>query len=299
LISSISSSLAWRGLLLTIAGATLISFETLLLRLVQADLWTVIWWRGVLLGTTMLIGLVPRRSFRALLLRGSSERLAVIGFAAAISCFVAAIQNTTVANTLVIGSAAPFMATILSWTLLRERQRALTWITVLVLVAGLAIIFHDSLRLNHLLGDAFALGYAACLGAYFVALRRARADAFAAIIGYGGLLSALIASPFAAPLTLSSDSFLFILLLGVLVVPLATLLLAKGTQHLAAPDVTLIMMLETILGPLWVWMALGELPDGATFAGGALIIATVVAHAYAAARRPAATNPQLGTSATR
>ena len=290
--SSTLPSVAWRGLVLSIAGATIISFETLLLRLVAADLWTVIWWRGVLLGATVLVCLLPRRSIQSLLLQGWSEGLAVLAFAAAIFCFVTAIQNTTVANTLVIGSAAPFMATILSWALLRERPPAATWIVVLVLIAGLFIIFHDSLRLNHLFGDVFALGYALCLGAYFVALRRCRGEAFLTIIGYGGLLSAFLAWPLASPLAVSANSLLFLALLGVFVVPLATLLLAQGTQHLAAPDVTLIMMLETILGPLWVWLVLDEAPDRATFAGGALIVATVVGHAYAAALRPMAQEPK-------
>ncbi|HWA44838.1 MAG TPA: DMT family transporter [Hypericibacter adhaerens] len=282
-------SAVWRGLAVSIAGAVLISFETLLLRLVTADIWTIIWWRGVLLGATLLlVAVASTRSLRILRLRGGAEGLVVIAFAAAVFCFVSALLHTTVANTLVIGSAAPFAAALLSWIFLRERLPAATWIVSLVLVAGLFIIFYDSLRTDSLAGDLAALGYAFCLGAYFVALRRSRSEAFLTVIGYGGLLSAALAWPLASPLATSASDVIHLSILGILVVPLATLLLARGTEHLAAPDVTLIMMLDTLLGPLWVWLALGETPDRATFIGGALILATIVAHAYmTAARKPA------------
>lgn len=279
-------SVAWRGLALSIAGATLISFETLLIRLVQADLWTIVWWRGVLLGITIaLYVILSQRSLRSFRLQGRAEAIAVMAFAAAVFCFVAALQATTVANTLVIGSAAPFIATIFSWLFLRERPPAATWAVVIGLVAGLFIIFFDSLSTGHWAGDVFALGYASCLGTYFVALRRCRGEAFFPVIGYGGLLSAALAWPLASPAAISASDLKFLVLLGVVVVPLATMLLSRGTQHLSAPDVTLILMLETILGPLWVWLALGETPDRATLAGGALIVATIVGHAYIGARR--------------
>jgi drug/metabolite transporter (DMT)-like permease len=279
---------AWRGLLLSVAGAILISLEALLLRLMAADVWTVLWWRGLLVGVSVIwFMLLYPRSGSSPGLRRWAEGLAVLAYAAAIVCFVSAIQRTTVANTLVIGSAAPFMAAILSWAFLRERPPATTWIVVIALVAGLFVIFFDSLRTDHLFGDVFALGYASCLGAYFVALKRCRSEALLPIIGYGGLLSAALVWPFASPTAVSENDLIFFALLGVLIVPLATMLLARGTQHLAAPDVTLIMMLETILGPLWVWLAMDETPDRATFAGGALIVVTVVIHAYVAARKPA------------
>lgn len=284
--SPVLSSAAVRGLIVSISGAVLISFETLLLRLVTADIWTVIWWRGVLLGATVLLyTILSSRSARSLRLHHRAEGVAVLAFAAAVFCFVSALQQTTVANTLVIGSAAPFVATILSWVFLRERPPAATWVVVILLVAGLFIIFFDHLRTDHLIGDVSALGYALCLGAYFVALKRCRSEAFLPILGYGGLLSAGLAWPLASPAAISGSDLEFLVILGVLVVPLATMLLARGTQHLAAPDVTLILMLETILGPLWVWLALGEIPDDATFAGGALIVATVVGHAYATTNR--------------
>jgi drug/metabolite transporter (DMT)-like permease len=277
-----------QGLFLSIAGATLLSFETLLLRLVTVDAWTILWWRGVFVGAAVaLYLLLSRRSLSFLDLQRWAEGLAVLAYAFAIICFVSAIQHTTVANTLVIGSAAPFMATLLSWIFLRERPPAITWIIVILLVAGLFVIFFDSLRTDHLFGDIAALGYASFLGAYFVALKRCRAEALFPVIGYGGLLSAALAWPYASPGATSGSDVIFLALLGILVVPLATLLLARGTQHLTAPDVTLIMMLETILGPIWVWLAMGETPDRATFAGGALIVATVVAHAYICARKPA------------
>lgn len=270
-----------RGLTLTIAGAVLISFEGLLIRLVQTDLWTVVWWRGFLLGCVLMIPVT-------LIFRQSQLRvigswwgaLAVSAFAAAVFCFVSAIQQTTVANTLVIASGTPLAAGLLSWLLLRERMAAATWLAVIGVLAGLSIIFAGSLQSGHLWGDLFALGYAFCAAAYYVALRRCSEDVFMPLVLLGGVLSAALAWSSSEPFAVARADLLCLLLLGIVVVPVGTLFLSYGTRDLSAPDVTLLMMLETILGPLWAWLALGETPGAATLAGGTLVAVVIVYHSY-------------------
>lgn len=275
-----------RGLVLTVCGTALISFEPLFLRLLNVDIWTAIWWRGILLGiATLTVVIVTGRSLHVRSL-GVPGLAAILAFAAAILFFVTAINTTTVANTLVIASAAPLFAALQSWLFLRERTAPTTWAAVVVLFAGIAIIFSGSLQTSFMLGDVSALAYAGCLAAYYVALRRCPDEHLLSIVAFGGLLSALLVWPLAAPAAVAPSDFWLLLALGVVVVPASTMLLSLGTRYLPAPHVTLIMMLEMFLGPLWVWFAFSEIPDHTTILGGALILMTVFGHSYFAAARP-------------
>jgi drug/metabolite transporter (DMT)-like permease len=278
-----------RGLILTVAGAVLISLEGLLIRLVQTDLWTVVWWRGWLLCYALAIPatLMFRRAHLGMMASWGGL-LAVAAFAAAVFCFVSAIQQTTVANTLVIASGTPLAAALLGWLLLGERPAPATWLAVIGVFVGLAVIFSTSLRSGNPAGDLFALGYAACAAGYYVSLRRCPEDGFLLLMLLGGALSGALAWPQAAPLAVTSADLGWLLLLGLVVVPAGTLLLSYGTRDLSAAEVTLLMMLETVLGPLWVWLAVGEIPALATLAGGALVMLVVVAHSRRTARTSAA-----------
>jgi drug/metabolite transporter (DMT)-like permease len=269
-----------RGLLLTASGTVLVSFEALFLRLVGVDIWTVIWWRGLLLGITALA--VLAMSGRSLHVRslGVAGLAAIIAFAACVFSFVSAINATTVANTLVIASAAPLFAALQSWLFLRERITRATWGAVIIVFVGIAIIFSGSLRTSFLLGDLSALVYAGCLSAYYVALRRCPGAHMLSIVACGGLLSGLLAWPMAMPVAVTPGDLLPLLVLGVVIVPASTMLLSLGTRYIPAPHVTLIMMLEMILGPLWVWFILGEVPPHITVLGGVLILMTVGGHSY-------------------
>jgi drug/metabolite transporter (DMT)-like permease len=276
-----------RGLLLTVSGTVLVSFEALFLRFVNADIWTVIWWRGLLLGiTTLAVLILTGRSLQIRTI-GIPGLATILAFAAAIFFFVAAINATTVANTLVIASTAPLFAALQSWIFLRERTGRTTWAAVVIVFAGIAIIFSGSMQTSFLVGDLLALAYAACLAAYYVALRRCLDGHLLSIVACGGLLSGLLAWPLATPAAVAESDFWFLLVLGVVVVPASTMLLSLGTRYMPASHVTLIMMLEMILGPLWVWLALSEIPGYATVFGGVLILMTVVGHSYvAAAKQP-------------
>jgi drug/metabolite transporter (DMT)-like permease len=277
-----SSSSYGRGLALALAGVVLISFEALILRLVGVDVWTLIFWRGLMLSIAVPIALFalnrtvidPRAlPFPAI--------IAIISSAGCVFTFVGAVKLTTAANTLVIASASPAFAALFSWLVLGERLSRATAVAVTALFGAVAMIVSGSLSTDHLAGDFFALAYAAWLAGYFVALRSCRDGDLFCVVALGGLLSAILAAPMASPLSVTVTDLGFLLGLGALILPVSTLLLAFGTRYLPAPDIVLIMMLEAVLGPLWVWMILNEVPSGYTIMGGAVILATVTIHARA------------------
>ena len=274
-----------KGLALTLAGTVAASFEGLLVRLVSVDSWTVIFWRGVLLGFAMMGFIIWSR--RPFVVRGLSCAgwIAVVTYACNVCFFISAINATTIANTLVIASAAPLFAAALGWAVLRERPDKETWIAVVVVFLGLAVIFSGSLSSGRIMGDLLALGYAISLAAYFVALQRCPEAHVPSIVAIGGFLSGLIAWPLASDIGVATGDLWPLLLLGFLVVPAATLMLSLGPQFVPASHVTLIMMLEILLGPLWVWMMFRETPSATTVLGGTLVLATILAHSWLSARR--------------
>ena len=104
-------------------------------------------------------------------------------------------------------------------------------------------------------------------------------------VALGGLLAALFAWPLAAPLALTLSDALFSALLGLVVLPVSLVLIAIGPRYLPASEINLVMLLEVVLGPYWVWLALGEEPGIRAFVGGAIVLATLTLHSVAGLRR--------------
>lgn len=274
-----------KGILLTLAGTVIASFEGLLVRLVGLDSWGVIFWRGLGLGLVMTAFTLLTGRKIGLARLGRPAWIAILAYAANVLFFISAINATTVANTLVIASAAPLFAAALGWLFLKDRSSKETWIAVVVVVAGLAIIFCGSLSTPRIHGDGLALGYALSLAAYFVALQRCADRQVPSIVALGGFLSAILAYPLASTLAVPAGDIWAVTMLAIVVVPCATLLLSWGPQLIPATHVTLIMLLEIGLGPLWVWLVFSEVPAGTTILGGALVVATIVAHSRVMARQ--------------
>lgn len=277
-----------RGLLLVISGIVLLSFDGLLVRLVQADGWSIVFWRGLLMFIALgafSLSASSRASLRAKPLPGAASAvlLALISI-----FFVLAIVHTTVANVVVILSTAPLFAALFTRFLLREAVALRTWLAIGVATLGIVLVFAGSFSASDLLGNGYALLSSAALGANLTLLRRHASLARMPLIALGGLVAALIALPKAQPFGLDSASYLALGIMGLVQMPLATLLINSATRYLPSAEVALFYLLESVLGTLWVWYVLNEVPATATLYGGALVIATLVVHAGCTLRaRPA------------
>jgi len=280
-----------KGMLITVAGVLAVTPDSLLIRLVSADFPTLMFWRSLLVCLTLSAGLAVVHRARIL------EKFAAIGragliFASLFSLnsfsFVLAVETTTVANTLVLISAAPFFAALIARIFLRETVRRQTWLAILAAIAGILVIVSDSFGGGALLGDFAALVTALGLAIQFNILRRYRAVNMIPAIAVGNLITALVSLPFAQTLSVTPLDALWLGLLGIVVMPVGAALITTGPRYLPAPEVSLILLLETVIGPFWVWLALGEVPSQRAFLGGAIVIAALTGHAIAALRRSAA-----------
>jgi drug/metabolite transporter (DMT)-like permease len=276
-----------KGTLIALAGVVVLSPDAMLVRLSGVDLWSMVFWRGLGQGSVMLLVL-------ALLWRGGTGArirsmglpgvLAAFAFGSANVLFVVALYNTSVANTLVLISTTPTFAALLSVAVLRERLPLRTWAAVGGGIVAIAVIVGGDYEAGTIVGDLAAIGQAVMAAATFV-LFRARPEAnMVPSMAFSSLLAAAFALA-VAPVTMPAASEApFLALLCVVVLPLSFGLLTLAPRYIPAPEVTLIMLLEMVLGPLFAWAAVGEAVPVATALGGAILLGTLVVHSVLALR---------------
>jgi len=274
-----------KGIVLVLLGVVLLSPDALLLRLISADHWTLLFWRGTLSAlslVTITLLLERPRGWQRFFSIGRSGALVAVIFAMGSVCFVFAILHTTVANALVIMSVSPLFAAILSHFFFGEAIPLRTWLAALAIIAGLVLVFAGSLSGDGLAGDLAALGVSVGLAINFVIIRKQKAVSMVPAMAWSGVIVALAVLPLAAPASLSGQSMHLMLLLGLVVVPVSLTLITLGPRYIPAPEAGLIMRLEALLAPLWVWLVLGEVPTMQTLLGGTIIIGTLVLLSVAA-----------------
>lgn len=288
---SSARNLYLRGILLAAAGMTVISPDGMLLHMVQtASIWDVLFWRSFGMGITLALVLVAlyRRRLPALLrAQGWAGLMAALLMTAANFLFVIAMLNTSVANTLVILATMPFWSALLGLVLIGEAVRRRTWIAIAVALVGIVVIVSGSFGGGTLLGDMAALGAALAHGLNLVVLRRAGDRDMTAALALSGFLVAVVCLPFLQPATMTPRDWWVLGALGFIILPLALTLFLSGARYAPAAEVALLSLVETVLGPLWAWAALGEAPSVRALIGGTLVIVAVAGNALAgvAARR--------------
>lgn len=278
-----------KGLIITATGVLILTPDTLLVRLADAEPYTLATLRGLGLGLALLLAAwvmhrgrfaevlaaIPRPVLLAASVNGIGNLL-----------FVVALDLTHVANVLIALAVEPLFAALLGWLMLREKVGRATQLAMLGGFAGIAIVVGDSLGETRFWGDAAAIACSLCFAFFFVALRRVGDTDMTAAVGFGGLFSALFALPLvwlggegtAALLSLDAMQWFWVLLMAVVVGPVAVGLISAGPRYLPAAEVSLLILLEAVLGPFWVWLVLGEEPTTAALVGGAVVLATLALH---------------------
>ncbi|MFQ5565338.1 MAG: DMT family transporter [Paracoccaceae bacterium] len=280
-----------KGYLITLAGVAIITPDTLLIRLAAVEPFTLAVARGLLGGLMVLVlsALWYRRGFAAQF-RGLGLWVLAVALLQGVGMilFVTALHYTSVANVLIAFATMPLIAAVMAWAFLGERVAPVTWAAILVCLGGLVIVVSGSIGSGRLFGDLLALIDAVCLAGFLVVVRRHRALNMIPAMGLGLLASAVLAAPLAALPALAPLQWLWIGLIGLVVLPFGAMLLTIGPRYLAAPEVAMLMLLETVAGPFWVWLVLAEEPGVRSLIGGAVIVTTLFLHALVRFRMAAA-----------
>ncbi|MCP4431927.1 MAG: DMT family transporter [Gammaproteobacteria bacterium] len=279
-----------RGLLISFAGVLILSPDSLLIRLLKLDDLTLIFYRGLLpvLTITVILVLYYRNRLWGVLSAVGWAGI-VNGFLYAITniTFIHSIQITSVANTLVILSSAPVFAAFLCWILLREKQRPVTWVVIIFSMVGIFIIGVGSYQSDGLTGDLLALVCALSTACSAVLVRFRKSIDLVPSVIIGSLMLACYGWLQMPTVEVTQTQFIYIGIIGFILVPLAFLCLTVAPRFTSSAEVQLVFLLEAILGPLWVWMVIGETPSENTLIGGAVLLISVSWFAIKSIRQPA------------
>jgi len=284
-----SRNLYLRGLVLSGSGMIFISPDALLIRLItEADIWTIIFYRSLLAGISLAVILGLR--YRARLWRlwrgvGGAAALATPLMVVSNFAFVGAIMHTSVANTLVLVATMPFFSAVLGWFLIGERVPRRTWIAIAIAFAGIVVIFTGSLGGGGWMGDLMAALVALSQGLALVVLRKLGQRDMTPTVCLAGFLGAAVTLPLATPAAVNPHDLMVLALMGILVLPLALTLFISGVRYVPAAEVALMALLETVLGPIWAWLGVGEIPTTLSVTGGIVVIAPIVGNSVLALRR--------------
>jgi drug/metabolite transporter (DMT)-like permease len=277
-----------KGLLLTALGVLFLSPDTLLIRLVDMDVWNLAVWRSILqaIGLTVLVvAFYGRNAPKAFWSIGATGFAIAVIFSGNTVAFLAAVQHTEVANVLVILASAPIFAAFMSLVLLKETVAPRTWVAIVVIFAGISLIMWDGLDRGTGFGDAMALLATVLLAGKFTMLRHQRHIDMIPALALSGVVCAGFAAMVQAPTLPSGEQNLWLLLMGFAVVTPAVALISVGPRFISAPEVSLLMLLETVLGPLWVWLVISETPTPLAIVGGAIVVTALMAHSAVGLRR--------------
>ena len=268
------------GFALVTASAVAWSTAGLFTRLIHADSWTMLAWRGILgaLGLALVLTAMPRQgSWRALRNLGWLGWLFVVQSSAGMIFFLTALRHTSVAHVAVIYATVPFLAAMLSWLAIRERPATGAVAASAVALVGVVVMVGFG-RDGGLSGDLLALGMTLTMAVAMVVARHFPAMPFLPAACMSALLSGVISLPFGAPFSVSAHDFVLLLLFGLTTFAIGLPLFTLGARLLPAVETALIGSLDAPLAPLWVWLAFAETPSASTLLGGSIVLAAVAMH---------------------
>ena len=277
-----------KGLLISGLGVLAITPDGLLIRLIAADPWTLLFWRGLLSAIGIGVGLMfiyRGRTWAIFRSVGWAGILTAVLFGTGTVTFIVSITHTTVANTLFIVSTSPLFAALIAWRLMGEPVAPRTWVAIALALLGIGVIASGGLDRGSIVGNLAGLATALTLAASFSLIRHHRARNMVPTMALGGLVTAVMVVPLAQPAALAGGDLVVLLAMGLVMLPVSFGLMAIGPRYIPAPEVSLVLLLEAVLGPLWVWLALGEDPGLRTLAGGAVVIGTLAVHSVVTLRR--------------
>ena len=272
-----------KGSLMAFTAVMFITPDSLFIRLSNVETWGLVFYRGIIPFFTVFFGmlLIYKLNFFKILLNSGYHGLIYVGtFSLTNITFVVSIQNTNVANTLVMIATAPMLSAILGAIFLKEPPDKKTWVSIIITFLAIIYIFFDSLKLGNFYGDLLGFITALGLAVGAVTIRSAKTKNLVPAAVVGKLFVATFALFFIESFVLSGNDLFIIPLMCILCVAIPFVLVTIAPRFIPAAEVNLFFLLETIIGPIWVWFIIKEQPTIETLQGGAIIIITIAIHSF-------------------
>jgi drug/metabolite transporter (DMT)-like permease len=271
-----------KGLLIAFLGVLMLTPDPVLVRLADADTFTILFWRGIFfaLGVLVILFATYRKStFKEL--KNIGRPGIWIGLLSGIGgvTFIAAIQYTSIAKVLVIISTAPMVVAIISWAIINEKPKLFTWISMVIIVTGIYIVMKGDTGTLNVMGSALA-AISIIAGGYSFALTRkySNVNMVPAMI-VNALVVSCVGLAFSSSFYLPFDSLIYVIAGGILLA-IAFSLITLAPRFIPASEVAMFMPLGTIFGILSAWLVINEQPSSSSLLGGSIVVITLFFHAW-------------------
>tara|TARA_B100001750_G_C15510934_1_gene603597 strand:- start:769 stop:1626 length:858 start_codon:yes stop_codon:yes gene_type:complete len=277
-----------KGTLLAFTAIMFITPDSLLIRLSNINSWNLIFYRGFIPFFIVFLGLLfiyKSKLFSSLINNGWHGVGYVLTFIVTNILFVVSIENTNVANTLIMVSLAPMLSALISFIFLKEYPDKKTWLAIIITTLAVIYIFFDSFEKGDVKGNIYGFICAIGLATGAVIIRSVRSINLVPSAMMGKFCVALIAFFFADNLKIEGNDLLIIPAMCIFCVAIPFVLITLAPRYITAPEVNLFFLLETILGPIWVWLVIKEQPSIETIIGGIVIIFTISVHSFLALKK--------------
>ncbi|GLO59963.1 membrane protein [Vibrio sp. MACH09] len=266
------------GFLLAITGVILMSLDPIFIRFAGVSGFDTAFLFGLFSAISMpvLLKLNDARGIKSAVKESGwpllFSGLLMLGSA---SGLVFSIKMTSIANTFIILSATPALAALFSWLFLKEKVTTATLVSILFVMIGIAIVVSGSFGSGNWVGDLLAVFSVICLSLMFTLLRKYQNISRLASVGLGGLLLAIVMFFFATPTSFSAETWFIMAVMGLFTAPIGRVLSMVATRHITAAEVSMTMMLESVLAPIWAFLFFAEVPPLASIIGGVIILLTI------------------------
>ena len=277
-----------KGMVLAFTAVMFITPDSLFIRLADINSWNLIFYRGFIPFLVVFTGLLiiyKNKIIQEIINNGWHGFAYACIFTITNIVFVISIENTNVANTLIMIALAPMLSAIISFIFLKENPDQKTWVAIIITTLAVTYIFYDALDAGDFLGNFLGLVCATGLAVGAVIIRSAKKISLVPSAMVGKLMVGLIALLFADKLKLEGNDLTIVPLMCIMCVAIPFVLVTLAPRFITAAEVNLFFLLETTLGPLWVWLVIKEQPSIETITGGFVIVVTIAIHSALALKK--------------
>jgi len=278
------------AMLLILLGGSFMSFVGLLMRLLETnDGLVILFYRSIGLAFIVCVVACLRRRVMLTKFLASLDRTdAAMGFVLGIAfiTYVFAMLMTSVASTLFLLTTSPFFAAIIGWVWIGERPHKLTWWAMLAAIFGVAVMLSDGWEMGRTTGNIVALASALAFAVMLVLARRSKRED---VLGgtfcggvFAGAMGGICAMVFGVGLDISAYDLGMTLFMGAFTIGIGIAFVTWGTAYVPAAEVSLLVLIESVLGPVWPWLFLGEALSLSEIIGGTVVLAAVAVLALTA-----------------